>query len=298
MPPFHRSVPLSASLLLAGLCACVTSSPRIPPGAVVLRFAWPETLSAQVAHSVVSGEAGGERIYWWTLEPGEHAGQRRLAVRSGESPDPGLALLATPEMSVLFDAEGTFTGYEPPDGSVIQDLLEAIPPDTEGHAELRRRMDASQEEAARVRWEQRVGHWRDVMLLPGETVRFATKMWMGHNGLQRDEVEAEERTTVEVGVACVPGEAERRCVRLRVETAPLHPYKETEPCEGARARKSFELVTDPQTLLPYLTRAMREDERDWCEEDGTVATERTREGETFVFTYGLTPPPPGAWTRR
>jgi len=298
MPHLLRPFLLSASLL-AGMSACVTSShSRIPPGAVVLRFAWPEVLSARVSHSVVSSGSHGERIYWWKLEPGEGEGPRRLVVQAGDSPEPGIAAFADPEMSVLFDAEGAFTGYEPPEDSAALGLLDALPMAPEQQAHLRQTIHDSQEEVARVRWEQRVGHWRDVMLLPGETVRFATKMWMGQNAFQREEVEAEERTTVEVGVECVPGEADKRCVRLRVETAPLHPYNESEPCEHARARKTFELVTDPQTLLPYLTRSMREDEMDWCREDGTVATRRTREGEAFVFTYGLEPMPPGAWTRR
>ncbi len=298
MPPAFRPVLLSAAVLV-GTSACVTSSSsRIPPGAVVLRFAWPQTLSARVSHSVFNGDARGERLYWWSLEPGEGAAPRRLGVEPGASPEAGLAALAHPEMSVRFDAQGTFVGAEPPADSAGQAMLEAFPLEPEQREHLLRTLRASQEEAARVRWEQRVGHWRDVMLLSGETVRFATKMWVGEDSLQREEVEAEERTTFEAGVACVPEQGDTRCVRLRVETTPLHALHEDDPCERVHARRTFELVTDPQTLLPYLTRAVQEDERAWCEADGTQGTERTRQGEVFVFTYGLQPLPPGTWTRR
>jgi uncharacterized membrane protein len=47
--------------LFTGACACVTSSTPlkpVPEGAVILRFAWPEHLSARVTHTLLINAAG------------------------------------------------------------------------------------------------------------------------------------------------------------------------------------------------------------------------------------------------
>jgi hypothetical protein len=181
-------------------------------------------------------------------------------------------------------------GAEPHEESGAMGLLNALPLSDEQAAEVRERMEAALEDVARERWTQRVGHWRDVMLVPGETVRLKTRMWVGQSAFEREQLDAEERTTIETGVACAPDDAQKHCVRVLTVTEPLHAYHESNPCERARASKRFELVTDPKTLLPHLTRSLREDEMNSCREDGTVHTRRMRQGEEFVFTYGVERP--------
>jgi hypothetical protein len=292
---------LSAALL-TGVCACVTpSSSRnpVPEGAVVLRFAWPEQLSARVTHTLLVSDSQGQRTYWWSLWPGPEEGQRRLLVEAeAGASQSALSAMADPESSLIFDAQGGFVDSETPEDSEALGLLNALPLSAEQAARIREQMEAAQEEVARERWMQRVGRWRDVMLVPGETARTRTRMWVGQNAFEREELEAEERTTIETGVACSPDAQEKRCVRVLTVTEPLHAYRESDPCERARASKRFELVTDPQTLLPYLTRSLREDQMDSCREDGTVHTREMRQGEEFVFTYGVERVPEGIYSLR
>lgn len=300
MSPLRHSALLSAALL-AGACACAHSSASrpVPEGAVILRFAWPEKLSARVTHTLLMSGFKGHRTYWWSLGPGPEEGERRLLVEAEPRGDVSpLSSMADPESSIIFDAQGEFVGAELPEGSGAMGLLNALPFSAEQAAEVRERMKAALEEVARERWTQRVGHWRDVLLVPGETVRRKTRMWVGQSSFEREELEAEERTTIETGVACSPEDAEKHCVRVLTVTEPLHAYRESEPCERARASKRFELVTDPKTLLPYLTRSLREDEMDSCREDGTVHTREMRQGEEFVFTYGVERTREGTYSQR
>ncbi|WNG29775.1 hypothetical protein F0U62_41525 [Cystobacter fuscus] len=292
---------LSAALL-TGVCACVTSSTArkpVPEGAVVLRFAWPEKLSAKVTHTLLLSGSQGQRTYWWSMWPGPEEGERRLLVRAeaGTSQSP-LAAMADPESSIIFDAQGDFVSHEAHEESESMGLLNALPLSAEQAAGIREQMEAAREEVARERWMQRVGRWRDVMLVPGETVRTRTRMWVGQSAFEREEMEAEERTTIETGVACSPDDPEKKCVRVLTVTEPLHPYRASDPCARARATKRFELVTDPRTLLPYLTRSLREDQMDGCRDDGTVHTREMQQGEEFIFTYGVEPVPEGTYSRR
>ncbi|WNG20237.1 hypothetical protein [Cystobacter fuscus] len=292
---------LSAALL-TGLCACVTSSAShkpVPEGAVVLRFAWPEQLSARVTHTLLISGSQGQRTYWWSMRPGPEEGQRRLLVReeAGTSQSP-LSAMADPESSIIFDAQGDFVSHESHEESEALGLLNALPLSDEQAAAVREQLEAAREEVARERWMQRVGRWRDVMFVPGETVRLKTRMWVGQSSLEREEMEAEERITIETGVACSQDDSEKKCVRVLSVTEPLHPYRASDPCERARALKRFELVTDPRTLLPYLTRSLREDQMDWCRDDGTVHTREMHQGEEFIFTYGVEPVPQGTYSRR
>ncbi|OJH40200.1 hypothetical protein BON30_14200 [Cystobacter ferrugineus] len=300
MNPLFRSS-LSAALL-TGMCACVTSSASrkpIPEGAVVLRFAWPEKLSARVTHTLHISGSQGLRTYWWSLWPGPEEGQRRLLVRAeAGTSQSALSAMADPESSLIFDAQGDFVSHETHEESESLGLLNALPLSAEQAAGIREQMEAAREDVARERWMQRVGRWRDVMLVPGETVRTRTRMWVGQNAFEREEMEAEERITIETGVACSPDDPEKNCVRVLTVTEPLHAYRESDPCERARAIKRFELVTDPRTLLPYLTRSMREDQMDSCRDDGTVHTREMHQGEEFVFTYGVEPVPQGTYSRR
>ena len=121
----------------------------MPEGAVVLRFAWPEQLSARVTHTLLVGGSQGQRTYEWSLWPGPEEGERRLLVEEveGTSQSP-LSAMADPESSVIFDAQGDFVGHETREGSEAMGLLNALPLSGEQAAELSERMEAVREDVA------------------------------------------------------------------------------------------------------------------------------------------------------
>jgi hypothetical protein len=275
--------------LLSGVFACTTplSAQRTPPeGAVTLRFHWPETFSARLSHVTGVGGMKGQSTYGLRVEPGAQEGQRRLVAHRADVPASGLGSFVDPEVTVLFDREGNFLGAEQPEETPAMGLLEALPLDPEQQEQVRQSIGAAQKAVAQERWDLRVGRWRGVTLVPGAPVRRETTMWVGQNFLEREEMQAEERTSIEVDVPCTPDARERVCVRVIVETTPVRQYRESEPCERARALKRFELVTEPNSLLPYFVQTLRKDEMDWCRDDGTVSTREMVQMEEFVFTYG------------
>jgi hypothetical protein len=289
-----RSLVLAA--LLPTLCACSTlfSSRRSPP-TVTLRFAWPEHFSARVSYSFTTngplGNTEVHRRYWWIEEPAKEKGIRRLVPRDVEVFPPEYAPIVDPVPTVRFDDAGTFQGAELPEELPGQQLLEALPLDPEKKAEIVKNLVATQERSAREDWERLVGNWRGATLVPGEPVRFESKMVVGKGMQEKKEVAAEERYTLEVDIPCSQDAQERRCVRLTVEAQPLG---QSEEGAGPMARWGFELVTDPDTLVPYSTRLMRMDRVDWGEDGGDQPLKEFVQVEEYVYTYGTQRVPPGS----
>lgn len=290
-----RSLLLAA--LLPALCACSTpaASQRSARDAITLRFAWPKDFSARVAYSVKMNSPLGNtevhRDYWLAVEPAEEKGVHRLVPRDVEVSPPQYAALADPVPTVRFDGEGAFVGIDIPEELPGQQLLDALPMDPEKKAELVKSLVAVQEESAREYWERVVGNWRGLTLVPGEPVRRESKMVVGTGMLRKEEVAAEERYSLEVDVPCTPDAGERRCVRLTVETQPVG---QAETGEGPMASKRFELVTEPDTLVPYSTRTMRMDRVDWGEDGGEKDLKEFMQVEEYVYTYGAQRVPPGS----
>jgi len=287
---------LTLAILLPAACACSTlSSPRRSSPTVTLRFDWPERLSARVSHTIATktplGDMKVHRGYWLTVGPAEEEGHRRLVPHDIEVSPRMYAGFADPEPTVFVDDEGGFQGIEPSEEMPGMGLLEALPLDPEKEAQVRENIVAVLEQAALEKWDRLVARWRGVTLIPGEPVRLETTMVVGTGMLGREEVAAEERTSIEVGVPCSRGEQERRCVRLLVETEPVGQSKSG---TGPMAREQFELVTDPSTLVPYSTRLLRVDRVDWGEEGGTQPLKEFLQMEEYVFTYGAEPAPPGS----
>ncbi|MFL5354434.1 hypothetical protein [Archangium sp.] len=287
---------LVLAVLLPSLCACSTSSSaRRSPNAVTLRFAWPEPFSARVSYSFTMNSPLGNtevhRRYWLLEEPAKDKGVRRLVPRDVEVFPPQYAAMVDPVPTVRFDKEGAFLGVELPEQLPGQQLLEALPVDPEKKAEIIKNLQAKQEESDRDDWERLVEHWRGVTLVPGEPVRRESKMVVGTGMMEKKEVPAEERYTLEVDVPCSQDARERRCVRLTVQVQPLG---QPESGEGPMARWGFELVTDPDTLVPYSTRLTRLDRVDWGEDSGARPLEEFLQVEEYVYTYGVQRVPPGS----
>lgn len=290
-----RSLVLAA--ILPTLCACSTpsSSRGAPRDAVTLRFSWPEHFSARVAYSVTMNSPLGNtevhRAYWLTVEPAEEKGVHRLVPRDVEVSPPQYAALADPVPTVRFNDEGAFLGIDPPEELPGQQMFDALPLDPEKKAEIVKSLVAVQEQSAREYWDRVVGNWRGVTLVPGEPVRRESKMVVGTGMLQKEEVAAEERYALEVDVPCTPDARERRCVRLTMEQQPVG---QSEAGSGPMASKRFELVTDPDTLVPYSTRLMRMDRVDWGEDGGARPLKEFLQVEEYVYTYGAQRVPPGS----
>jgi hypothetical protein len=80
-------------------------------------------------------------------------------------------------------------------------------------------------------------------------------------------------------------------VRFKVEKQPVG---QSEASTGPLARWSFELVTDPDTLVPYSTRLMRHDKVDWGEDGGAQRIKEFLQVEEYAYTYGAQRVPPGS----
>lgn len=290
-----RSLVLAA--LIPALCACSTpsASRRAPPDAVALRFAWPEHYSARVSYSFTMSSPLGntevQRRYWLSVQPAKEKGIHRLVPHDVEVMPRELAAITDPVPTVRFDDTGAFQGADIPEELPGQQLLEALPLEPEKRAEIAKELVSKQEESARDYWERLVEHWRGTMMAPSEPVRRESKMLVGMGMLEKEEVAAEEHYTIEVDVPCTPDAQERRCVRLMVE---VRPAGQAETEEGPMASWSFELLTDPDTLVPYATRLMRLDRVDWDEEDGEQDLKEFRQVEEYVYTYGAQRVPSGS----
>jgi hypothetical protein len=290
-----RSLVLAA--LLPTLCACSTrsSSKAAPRDAVTLRFAWPEQLSARVTYSVAMNSPLGntqvQRRYWLTVAPGEEEGHRQLVPSDIEVSPPQFAAMVDPVPTVHFDDEGGFQGIDLPENLPALQMMELLPMEPEKKAEFLENLVAVQEEAALEHWDWLVGSWRGRTLTPGEPVRHESRIVVGTGFMEKKEVAAEERTSLEVGIPCTPDAQERRCVRLTVE---LQPLGQSETGTGPMARKRFELVTDPDTLVPYSTRLMRLDRVDWGKDGGEQPLKEFLQVEEYVYTYGAQRVPPGS----
>jgi hypothetical protein len=294
MTRFLRRGVLAA--LLPALCACSTfSSSRRSAHAVTPRFAWPEPFSARVSYSFTMNSPLGNtevhRRYWLTVEPAKEKGVHRLVPRDMEVFPPEYAALVDPVPTVRFDDAGAFQGADIPEELPGQRMLEVLPLDPRKKAEIIKNVVAVQEQSARDYWERLVGNWRDATLVPGEPVRFESKMVVGTGMVEKEEVAAEERYSVEVDVPCSQDAQERRCVRFKVEKQPVG---QSEASTGPLARWSFELVTDPDTLVPYSTRLMRHDRVDWGEDGGAQRLKEFLQVEEYVYTYGAQRVPPGS----
>jgi len=287
---------LVLATLLPALCACSTpAASRRAPRAVTLRFAWPEHFSARVSYAFTMNSPLGNtevhRRYWLSVAPTEEEGVRRLIPQDIEVTPPQYAALADPVPTLHFDDAGEFEGIDTPEELPGQQMLDVLPMEPQKKAEFVERLVAVQEQSALEYWERLVGAWRGVTLVPGETERRETKLVVGTGMMEKKEVPAEERTSLEVDVPCTQDAPERRCVRLSVEITPVG---QSEKAEGPMARWSFELVTDPDTLVPYSTRLVRMDRVDWGEDGGAQRLKEFLQVEEYVYTYGAQRVPPGS----
>ncbi len=235
------------------------------------------------------GNTQVQRRYWLTVAPTEE-GHHQLVPSDIEVSPPQFAAMVDPVPTVHFDDDGCFQGIDIQEVPG-QQMLEVLPMEPEKKAELLENLVAVQEQAALEYWDRLVASWRGVTLTPGEPVRNESRIVVGTGFLEKKEVVAEERTSIEVDVPCTPDAQERRCVRLTMD---LQPVGQSEAETGPMARKRFELVTDPDTLVPYSTRLTRMDRVDWGKDGGEQPLKEFLQVEEYVYTYGAQRVPPGS----
>jgi hypothetical protein len=200
--------------------------------------------------------------------------------------------------TVLFDREGAFMGIQlPEEGGLSHELSTAVPTSPEKQEELSQQINALQQSAARARWESLVGRWRNLTLVPGQPILRKVKMGLG-SMLERVEVEANERMTLESDVPCTPKDVQQQCVRIAIMTEPTTRYVASKDSgdassrwpmrmKSSQSRQRFELVVRPDTLIPYSAFTLREDTIERDRDDGTPFTERYVQIEEYLFDYGI-----------
>jgi hypothetical protein len=133
------------------------------------------------------------------------------------------------------------------------------------------------DQSARDRWEELMGKWNGLTLKPGEVVERKSQMTMPFFG---NSVDMQERLSLKERVSCTEGGTEKRCVRLVLDSS-------LDPASTERAGRelvqrmrefmkansglpesaipemkvtklqidgSFELIAEPETLIPHRLR--------------------------------------------
>ncbi|MDC0713613.1 hypothetical protein POL68_34425 [Stigmatella sp. ncwal1] len=255
-------------LVLAGtLCHCATASGTGGQGAPPeLRFAWPEGFSAQVVSTTAETRAdqparkktmryrlrlegvGAER----TLVTDQMEIQETSAEPDADLEEDGGQPPSTP--SLVLGPGGELRRIEGTDQVVAEMAREAeaqaIPEEQRTHI-LGLVRDAM-EQSSRYRWEMLVGKWVGLPLKQGEGVERSSRVTLPMFGSAVDTV---ERVTLKEPTSCGEGAAEKRCVKLLLESS-LDPTKRQKAADDlVQQVKSFMTANAgmPETSLPELT---------------------------------------------
>jgi len=280
-----------SSLALAGLLThCATSSGAGGPAADAaggLRFAWPDGLTVKVSSTSTTTEDG---------QPPEHSGldyqlrlegqgeERKLITEQltptgggaspAEGPPPSLPTIILGPKGELRRVEGI--------EQVVQEMVQeaesqGIP--KEQQEQITGLVRDAMERAARSQWELLVGKWSGLALKPGESVERKSQTTVplfGSMAATREKVSLKER------VPCTEGAAEKRCVRLVLESTLdpegldrsmaelLRQLKATMKANMGlpdqaipemtvmklRVDSTLEFIVEPETLVPHLQRTV------------------------------------------
>jgi hypothetical protein len=194
-------------------------------------------------------------------------------------------------MTVVFDGEGRFRGYEVPEDDprrkFVAGLLSFVGGKQEqALAEIR----PSEERDARALWDKIVTPWAGRTLVPGTPVTRKTRLRVGPI-LGYKDMDSTSVLSIETGVPCEPKAKSPKCVRLTSVTKPDEVYVLPDPpmVERRWVTETCELTADPDTLIPYSMVLQVTEKAVTGQADG--GTERTREPydgldrNLIVFTY-------------
>jgi hypothetical protein len=309
-----------ACLGLAGLLThCATPSgaggAAASGGAGGLRFAWPEGFTAQVSATLTQAlddQPPETSAGVYTLRLEGRGEERRLITERVTADQTGAGFEEGPPPetpTLILGPTGELRRIEGID-KAIQDLsqeaeAQGIPPE-QRELILGLVRDAL-EQSARSRWEALVGKWRGLVLKPGETVERKaqeTVPLFGSTAATRERVSLKER------VPCAEGEAERRCVRLvlessldpqglaRAKDALLQRVKTLQkanagvPDSAIPERKverlqldgTLEFIAEPETLIPHHQRSVVTTHVVMQEEGGETRSFQIRNERVELFT--------------
>ncbi|NOK20548.1 hypothetical protein [Corallococcus carmarthensis] len=280
---------LVISALSSGVLGCATLGGAQGGDLVTLRYGWPEQTAMRVMHTVDvrtdwSGRMTAQRRYGMRLGPVDEDGRRRLVVQDVEILEAPFPAFVEPLATSIIDAQGDFQGIDPLEDGPGQDLLDALPVSPRKKAQMAKALTNGLEQDARNRWNEWVGSWHGARFKPGKTEVVATTMSVGTGRKKTEEVSAEERLRLDVGVPCSEADPEPRCARLKVVREPVGQTDET---QGRYAHVELELVTDPATLLPYSSRVIRMDRVNWAAEGDTPDYHEAVHMEQHTFLHGV-----------
>jgi hypothetical protein len=289
------------SLALAGLLThCAASSGAGGSSAAGgLRFAWPDGLTLKVSSTSTTTEDG---------QPPEQSGldyqlrlegqgeERKLITEqltpaeAGAPPDEGMP----PSLpTIILGPKGELRRVEGID-AVVQEMVQeaesqGIP--KEQQEQITGLVRDAMERAARSQWELLVGKWSGLSLKPGESVERkgqVTVPLFGSTAATREKVSLKEY------VPCTEGAAEKRCVRLVLESTLDPEGLERSRAELLRQLKAtmkanmglpdpaipemsvvklrvdstLEFITEPETLVPHFQRSVTSSQVVLQEEEG------------------------------
>ncbi|RKI55977.1 hypothetical protein D7X55_28885 [Corallococcus sp. AB049A] len=284
---------LVIAALSSGVFGCATVGGAKGKDLVTLRFAWPEQSTIRVMHTVDvrsdwSGRMTAQRRYAMRLGPGDEQGRRRLIIQDVEVIEAPFPAFVEPLATSIIDAQGEFQGIDPLEEGPGQDLLDALPVSPGKKAQMAKALTNGLEREARNRWDEWVGSWHGASFTPGMTHVVPMTMSVGTGRKKTEEVPAEERVRLDVGVPCSDAVPEPRCVKLKLVREPVGQTDET---KGRYAHVELELVTDPATLLPYSSRIIRMDRVDWNGGKGEPDFHEAVNMEQHTFIHGVEGPP-------
>ncbi|MFP2901019.1 hypothetical protein [Corallococcus sp. 4LFB] len=280
---------LVIAALSSGVLGCATLGGAQGKDLVTLRYGWPEQATIRVMHTVDvrtdwSGRMTAQRRYAMRLGPVDEEGRRRLIIQDVEIIEAPFPAFVEPLATSIIDAQGDFQGIDPLEDGPGRDLLDALPVSPRKKAQLTKALTNGLEREARNRWNEWVGSWHGARFKPGRTEVVATTMSVGTGRKKTEEVPAEERVRLDVGVACSDAVPEPRCARLKIVREPVGQTDET---QGRYAHVELELVTDPATLLPYSSRVIRMDRVDWNDGTGEPDFHEAVHVEQHTFLHGV-----------
>ncbi len=279
----------ACSLALAGLLtSCATSPAGGGSGDdVKLRFAWPDGLTVQVASAstVAQNEQPPEQSaieYQLRLETkGEEwrliSEPLKPAGMAGMPP----AQEQTPATTLVLGPKGELLRVEG-----LEAIVQEMATQAEGQGMPKEQQEQilalvrdALEQASRSRWEALAGKWNGLSLKPGETIARKSQILVplfGSTAAALEHVSLKER------VPCTEGAAEKRCVRLVLDSSVDPDELDQAMAELLRKVKSFmkanmglpdqsipemmvmklrvdttlEFIAEPETLVPHLQRTV------------------------------------------
>jgi predicted small secreted protein len=278
---------LVSALVLAGLLAsCATTSgaggQASSGDGVSLRFAWPDGFTAQVSSKTSESQGGNapqlnERRYEISLEG---TGQeRKLITRRPPATGPGVVpaeLQLPPIPTIVLGPTGELKRIEGTD-LVLAELFKDAESQGIPAAQqelLAKLVGQAFEQASRDRWEELIGRWNGLTLKPGEVVERKSRLTMP---LYANSVDTRARMALKERVPCIEGSTEKRCVRLVLDSSLDPSGTERAGIELVQRMRdfmkansdmpdselpelkvtklqldgSFELIAEPETLIPY-----------------------------------------------